>query len=220
MARFGRLRVPRPAARCWRCWLAGLRDQAQAAARRHADGRGRRAAQVRSVEAVATDADEDRIARLGLAWQEALAEARKSNARRCSTGKARCCGRAPALPRPAPTPGQLQLPADQARQGDRQEPGLRKLQAVLLLRRGRGRSADHRQADRQPAARPAGCGRTMTRPAWSSSAASRSATRTSRSPMATTPSATWPACSSGSRRSNGGWSSRGRKARPSSTCSS
>lgn len=53
---------------------------------------------------VATSADEDRITRLGLAWQEALAEARKA-----SEGEVRREGvllrpRA-GLPRPAPTPG-------------------------------------------------------------------------------------------------------------------
>ena len=55
-------------------------------------------------KSVATAADEDRIARLGLAWQEALAEVRKTNA-----GDLRREGRLlmprASLPRPAPTPG-------------------------------------------------------------------------------------------------------------------
>ena len=55
-------------------------------------------------KAVATGADEDRIARLGLAWQEALAEARKSNDGDVRREGALLRPRA-ALPRPAPTPG-------------------------------------------------------------------------------------------------------------------
>jgi hypothetical protein len=53
---------------------------------------------------VATATDEDRIARLGLAWQEALAEARKSAAADIRKEGALLLPRA-ALPRPAPTPG-------------------------------------------------------------------------------------------------------------------
>ncbi|MEO7655712.1 MAG: DUF4893 domain-containing protein [Sphingomicrobium sp.] len=53
---------------------------------------------------VATDADEDRLARLGLAWQEALAEARKTNPGDVRKEGALLSPRS-ALPRPAPTPG-------------------------------------------------------------------------------------------------------------------
>jgi hypothetical protein len=55
-------------------------------------------------KAVATAEDQDRLARLGLAWQDALADAQKTNApdvRR--EGKLLLAGSA--LPRPAPTPG-------------------------------------------------------------------------------------------------------------------
>jgi hypothetical protein len=55
-------------------------------------------------KAVATDADEDRIARLGLAWQEALAEAKKSNPSDVTKEDKLLLPRA-ALPMPAPTPG-------------------------------------------------------------------------------------------------------------------
>jgi hypothetical protein len=55
-------------------------------------------------KAVATDADEDRIARLGLAWQEALAEAKKTNPGDVAREDKLLLPRA-ALPRPAPTPG-------------------------------------------------------------------------------------------------------------------
>jgi hypothetical protein len=55
-------------------------------------------------KAVATAADEDRLARLGLAWQEALDEASKTNG-----GDVRREGKLllprTALPRPEPTPG-------------------------------------------------------------------------------------------------------------------
>jgi hypothetical protein len=55
-------------------------------------------------KAVATSADEDRLARLGLAWQEALDEANKANA-----GDVRREGKLllprSSLPRPEPTPG-------------------------------------------------------------------------------------------------------------------
>lgn len=53
---------------------------------------------------VATAADEDRIARLGLAWQGALADARKSSGDEVRKEGALLRPRA-ALPRPAPTPG-------------------------------------------------------------------------------------------------------------------
>jgi Domain of unknown function (DUF4893) len=53
---------------------------------------------------VATAADEARLARLGLAWQEALAEARRSYAADIRREGRLLLPRA-ALPRPAPTPG-------------------------------------------------------------------------------------------------------------------
>jgi hypothetical protein len=55
-------------------------------------------------KAVATPADQDRIARLGLAWQEALAEAKKSDAGEVAKEGKLLLPRS-ALPRPAPTPG-------------------------------------------------------------------------------------------------------------------
>ncbi|HEY4070402.1 MAG TPA: DUF4893 domain-containing protein [Sphingomicrobium sp.] len=55
-------------------------------------------------KAVATDADEDRLARLGLAWQEALAEAKKSNPSDVAREDKLLLPRS-ALPMPAPTPG-------------------------------------------------------------------------------------------------------------------
>jgi hypothetical protein len=55
-------------------------------------------------KAVATAADQDRIARLGLAWQEALAEAKKSNAAEVSKEGKLLLPRS-GLPRPVPTPG-------------------------------------------------------------------------------------------------------------------
>lgn len=53
---------------------------------------------------IATDADKNRISRLGLAWQEALQEARRSSAKEVEEEGALLRPRA-ALPRPAPTPG-------------------------------------------------------------------------------------------------------------------
>ena len=53
---------------------------------------------------VSTAADEDRISRLGLAWQSALADARKGYGDQIRTEGALLKPRA-ALPRPAPTPG-------------------------------------------------------------------------------------------------------------------
>jgi hypothetical protein len=55
-------------------------------------------------KAVATAADQDRIARLGLSWQEALAEAKKSDAA-AVTKEGKLLLPRSALPRPAPTPG-------------------------------------------------------------------------------------------------------------------
>jgi hypothetical protein len=55
-------------------------------------------------KSVATAVDQDRIARLGLAWQEALGEARKSNPSDVAREGKLLLPRA-ALPRPAPTPG-------------------------------------------------------------------------------------------------------------------
>jgi hypothetical protein len=55
-------------------------------------------------KAVATAADEDRLARLGLAWQEALDEAQKSNAADVRHEGKLLLPRS-GLPRPDPTPG-------------------------------------------------------------------------------------------------------------------
>jgi uncharacterized protein DUF4893 len=53
---------------------------------------------------VATPADQDRLARLGLAWQDALEDAKKSNAADVRREGKLLLPRA-GLPRPAPTPG-------------------------------------------------------------------------------------------------------------------
>lgn len=55
-------------------------------------------------KALATAADQDRIARLGLAWQEALDEAKATNSAEVRNEGRLLLPRA-ALPRPAPTPG-------------------------------------------------------------------------------------------------------------------
>jgi hypothetical protein len=55
-------------------------------------------------KAVATAADQDRIGRLGLAWQEALTQAKKANATEVGKEDKLLLPRS-ALPRPAPTPG-------------------------------------------------------------------------------------------------------------------
>ena len=55
-------------------------------------------------QGIATDADESRISRLGLAWQEALQEARQVSEQEVDAEGALLRPRA-ALPRPAPTPG-------------------------------------------------------------------------------------------------------------------
>jgi len=55
-------------------------------------------------KAVATAADQDRLARLGLAWQEALGEAKKTDPGEVAHEGKLLLPRS-ALPRPAPTPG-------------------------------------------------------------------------------------------------------------------
>jgi hypothetical protein len=55
-------------------------------------------------KAVATDADKDRLERIGLAWQEALAEANKTNAADVRKEGKLLLPRS-GLPRPQPTPG-------------------------------------------------------------------------------------------------------------------
>jgi Domain of unknown function (DUF4893) len=55
-------------------------------------------------KSVAVGADQDRLARLGLAWQEALVDAKRSNAADVGREGKLLLPRA-ALPRPAPTPG-------------------------------------------------------------------------------------------------------------------
>ena len=55
-------------------------------------------------KSVATPADQDRLARLGLAWQEALAEAKATNPNDVRSEGKLLMPRT-ALPRPAPTPG-------------------------------------------------------------------------------------------------------------------
>ena len=116
--------------------------------------------------------------------------------------------------------GKLQLPVDQARPSDRKGSGVRAIQAVLLLRGGRGRPSHDRQADRQPAPRRATLGGRPARSPDLSRQPRAWATNSSRSPTERIRSGTWRECSNGSRRSNGGSSSPGRRAPPSSTCSS
>jgi len=53
---------------------------------------------------IATDADQDRLSRLGLAWQEALKEAGGTNPKEVEV-EGPLLGPRAALPRPAPTPG-------------------------------------------------------------------------------------------------------------------
>ena len=97
--------------------------------------------------------------RIGLAWQSALAEARRSIAGDIRREGALLEPRA-ALPRPAPTPGSYNCRLIKLGKATAKAAGVREVQALLLLRRGRGRPADHRQADRQPApGRPAVGGR-------------------------------------------------------------
>jgi len=55
-------------------------------------------------EGVATDADEQKISRLGVAWQEALHDARRSSGKEIDSEGALLRSDA-GLPRPAPTPG-------------------------------------------------------------------------------------------------------------------
>jgi len=55
-------------------------------------------------QGIATEADQNRISRLGLAWQEALQEAGRSNLKELEAEGPLLRPRA-ALPRPAPTPG-------------------------------------------------------------------------------------------------------------------
>ena len=102
-------------------------------------------------KAVATDADKDRIARLDFAWQQALTEAGKSFSSEIRKEGDLLKPRA-ALPRPAPTPGSYNCRLIKLGQAEPKTRAYRELQALLLLRRSRGRPADHRQADRQPEA--------------------------------------------------------------------
>ena len=134
------------------CARRGLHDQAQAAARRQPSVEVGPPLKSDAWKQVATAADKDRIARLGLAWQEALAEAQQDQRRATSARKASCSCRAPPCRGPAPTPGSYNCRLIKLGKATAQEQAVRELQAVLLLRRGRGRPADHRQADRQPAA--------------------------------------------------------------------
>ena len=96
------------------------------------------------------------------AWQQALTEAGKSNGGDIRKEGVLLKPRA-ALARPAPTPGSYNCRLIKLGKATPEGAPYRKLQALLLLRRGRGRPADHRQADRQPAPGGPACG-TMTMP--------------------------------------------------------
>ena len=54
---------------------------------------------------LATEADQDRIERIGLAWQDAIAEARRAGAASDLRTEGKLLEPRAALPRPAPTPG-------------------------------------------------------------------------------------------------------------------
>ena len=56
-------------------------------------------------EQLATSADRDRISRLGLAWQDALADARRGGFSSDLRTEGKLLEPRAALPRPAPTPG-------------------------------------------------------------------------------------------------------------------
>ena len=154
---------------------------------------------------VATTADEDRITRLGLAWQEALAEAEPGCRRGDPQGRACCSGRARACRGPQPTPGSYNCRLIKLGKATAKARAYRELQALLLLRRGRGGPADHRQADRQPAPRRAAVGGRRFQPPDLPRQPGARRRGHAAAPMATIPSATWPECSSGSGRSAGGW---------------
>ena len=131
--------------------LRRLRRPSRAAPRRV--GRGRAAdSSPKRWKDVATAADEQRIARAGprLAGSAGRGAGAASPAR-STAGRRAASSRAPALPRPAPTPGSYNCRLIKLGKANAKGRGVRALQAVLLLRPGRGRPADHRQADRQPA---------------------------------------------------------------------
>ena len=92
-----------------------------------------------------------------LAWRAGLAEARARGFRATRSGRrASCSIPTAALPRPAPTPGSYSCRLVTLGRDGKRGAGVREVQALLLLRRGRGRPVHHRQADRQPApGRPA-----------------------------------------------------------------
>ena len=136
----------------WRA-LAGCATKPKLAARPVAAGRGRAAAQVRRVEGGRDRRRREpaRPARPRLAGSAGRGQEEQPAA--TSAARASCSSRASALPRPAPTPGSYYCRLIKLGKATRQGQVVRKLQAVLLLCRGRGRPVHHRQADRQPAAR-------------------------------------------------------------------
>ena len=82
-----------------------LRDAAVRRARCRDRSSGRAAVKSDDWKQIATAADEARIARLGLAWQEALADARRAASPARSGQEGELLDPQAALPRPAPTPG-------------------------------------------------------------------------------------------------------------------
>ena len=129
-----------------------VRDQLRSSARRSSDRRVGPAAQVGSVEKRRDDLcrhPPHRAPRPCLAGRACRGEEVATPA--MSPRRASCCCRGPAC-RGRTRPRKLQLPADQARQHDAEGQSLRELQALLLLRPGRGRPADDRQADGKPTA--------------------------------------------------------------------
>ena len=154
-------------------------------------------------KAIATAADKDRLARLGLAWQEALADASKTNAADVRHEGKLLMPRS-ALPRPEPTPGsyncrliKLGKAIAKGKSFETFKPFFCYVEVednllTIVKQTGSQRPAGRLWEDDDP-----------TRLIFLGSLALGD--ETSRSPMATTPSATWRACSSGSGRSGGGW---------------
>jgi hypothetical protein len=147
-------------------------------------------------KAVATPDDKDRLSRLGLAWQEALEEAGRTNAADIRREGKLLMPRS-GLPRPEPTPGSYYC-------------------RLIKLGKATTRSKPFEtfrpffcyvevEDDLLTNVRPAGYGRTMIQHGSCSSAAWALAMKPCRSLMAMIPSATWPECWSGLDPSNGGW---------------
>jgi hypothetical protein len=166
---------------------------------------------------VASQPDADRIAQIGTAWSEALADARVHGQGDEVRHEGRLLVASAALARPAPTPGSYSCRLVEVGSTNRKKAAFERFKPFFCYVEVEG---DLLTIVKQTGSqRPAGRGKMMLPRGWSIWAVLRWAMRSSPRPMARTRHATWRGSWNASHRSCGGSSSPIHEAAPGLRCS-